>query len=195
MSYKLILASASTYKKNLLGRLNIPFEVRVPDIDESQLINESPNQLVKRLALSKAQEVSTKSENVWVIGCDQIAVLGNDIIGKPHYKNIAVEQLKKCSDKQVDFITGVALINQSKKQFFYGFSTVEVKFLALSELFINNYLDFDMPFNCAGSFKVESLGISLFEWVKSQDPTSLEGLPLITLCKLFRNAGIEPLEK
>ena len=190
---KILLASSSKYKNLLLSRLNLVFDTIEPNIDESSMIDELPSCLVKRLAIAKANKIATNHKDKWVIGCDQIAVLNNEILGKPVTQSRAIKQLMKSSGKEIEFITGVALVNIVSNKTYYENSVVKVKFLVLTESQIKNYLESDQPFDCAGSFKVESLGISLFEWVKSDDPSSLEGLPLITLCKLLRQAGIDPL--
>lgn len=193
MLSNLILASSSKYRKTLLDRLKIPFDVKVSGIDETPRSNETPGVLVKRLALEKANVIATNHPGKWVIGCDQIAQLDKQVLGKPESEQIAFKQLKKCSGREMQFITGVALVNAAQNKALYADSIVNVKFLNLSEDQIRHYLLIDTPYDCAGSFKVEAMGIALFEWVKSDDPTSLEGLPLITLCQLLRQAGIEPL--
>ena len=125
-----------------------------------------------------------------MIGSDQVAVCEDNIIGKPGNHQNACEQLSRFSGKQVDFHTGLALINQNLKQAYYHCETVQVHFKPLNSQVINNYLKKDTPYDCAGSFKVESLGVVLFEKVISEDPTALEGLPLIALCRLFEKAGV-----
>jgi len=194
MSNQFILASQSKYKRALISRLQLDIEYLHSDISEQLETDELPFQLVKRLSTEKAMFIANNNVHCWVIGSDQIALLGNKIIGKPEDKNNAIKQLLSCSEQRIIFITGVTLVNKEKGISLYDESIVEVKFKKLTEQQIVNYLDIDEPYDCAGSFKIESLGISLFEWVKSDDPTSLEGLPLITVCKLLRQAGIEPLD-
>ncbi len=193
MKNSLILASTSKYRKKLLERLNIPFSVIAANIDETNKKNESPKDLVQRLSIEKANAIAKTHPDQWIIGSDQIAQLEGLILGKPGNKQNALEQLKSCSGKQIQFLTGVALVNKVLDRVFYIQSQVDVKFLTLSEQQINNYLEVDEPYDCAGSFKIETMGITLFEWVKSDDPTSLEGLPLIAVCKLLRQAGFELL--
>ncbi len=193
MKNSLILASTSKYRKKLLERLNIPFSVIAANIDETSKKNESPKDLVQRLSIEKANAIAKTHPDQWIIGSDQIAQLEGLILGKPGNKQNALEQLKSCSGKQIQFLTGVALVNKVLDRVFYIQSQVDVKFLTLSEQQINNYLEVDEPYDCAGSFKIETMGITLFEWVKSDDPTSLEGLPLIAVCKLLRQAGFELL--
>jgi len=186
---RLILASTSKYRQQLLKRLAIPFDSFAPNIDESSLINESPLDLVKRLSLSKAHIISINYPNSFVLGSDQIATYNNLIIGKPNNRKNAIKQLSQFSTNKVLFHTSVSLTNQSTKFSETQVSTVAVKFRPLSIKQIENYIDFDKPYDCAGSFKVESLGISLFESVENNDPTSLEGLPLITVMNLLNKAN------
>jgi septum formation protein len=188
---KIILASSSKYRQALLARLRLPFDCISVDIDETRLLNESPEQLVKRLAISKAGVISKKYTEALVIGSDQVAVFGNQVIGKPGNHLNATQQLKQFSGNKIQFLTGVALSCDSMAIENYAMSEVIVKFKPLTDKQIENYLLLDKPYDCAGSFKVESLGIALFESVKSDDPTSLEGLPLILVSNLLRDAGIE----
>lgn len=186
----IILASSSKYRANLLSRLNIPFSCIAPNIDESPLIDEAPNELVKRLSVQKAKTVSKISDNAIVIGSDQVAVFNGKIIGKPDNFNNAFSQLKEFSGKQIEFLTGIAVINCKTQTLKYEPSVVKVKFRLLSDKEIKKYLRADQPYDCAGGFKVESLGIALFEYIESSDPTSLKGLPLITLCSMLKAEGI-----
>lgn len=189
-----ILASSSPYRKKLLQRLGIAFSSESPDIDESQLVNESEYELVERLSIEKARVVASKKPDAWVIGSDQVATFEQKILGKPgNYQN-AFEQLSSFSGKQVKFITGVCLFHLQKEICCYRFSETIVYFNNLNENTITQYLKRDTPYDCAGSFKVESLGVSLFEKVLSDDPTALEGLPLISLCQLFASSGIDILQ-
>jgi len=187
----LILASSSKYRQNLLKRLAIPFEAISPDMDESSKANESPIELAKRLSLAKANKIASLHPKAFVIGSDQVAYDGKCLINKPgNYEN-AFKQLTSFSGKQVYFYTAISLVNQTRTFTATEISTVRVKFRNISDSEIQNYLKQDKPYDCAGSFKVESLGISLFESIKSDDPTSLEGLPLITLSRLLRNSGFQ----
>jgi len=192
-SNQIILASSSVYRKSLLERLRFSFETTNPNIDELPQEDETPQSLVKRLSIEKANIVAKRNPDKWIIGSDQVAHQNGRVLGKPGNHSKAFEQLKFCNSKKVEFITGVALINIEQQVNMYSQSSVKVKFLDLSEQQLNNYLKIDKPFDCAGSFKVEAMGISLFEGVECDDPTSLEGLPLITVCKLLRQAGIDPL--
>lgn len=190
---EIILASASVYRKKLLNRLALPFQVVAADVDETPERNEHPEALVKRLSVSKSKQVAVNHCKQWVIGSDQVAHLDGKILGKPGNQSNALKQLMMCSGKDVQFITGVSLVNLELERYSYQHSVVDARFLDLSERQIIHYLEVDKPFDCAGSFKIEALGVSLFEWVKSSDPTSLEGLPLIVLCQLLRQNGIEIL--
>ncbi len=185
----LILASSSKYRKALLERLNIEFSTSNPDIDEKQLSNELPESMVRRLAVEKAEKLAIEFPSSLVIGSDQIAILDNDVLGKPGNLKNAIKQLTRCSGKKVTFLTAVALIGGHAKFHQVEISKVEVYFRTLSPAEIEKYLTFEKPFDCAGSFKVEGLGISLFQKVLSDDPTSLEGLPLILVSNLLRQAG------
>ncbi len=186
----LILASSSKYRQALLSRLGISFECISPAIDETPLSTEAPAELVKRLSVEKANKIAQIHPEKFVIGSDQIAFFENNIIGKPGSFAQAFKQLSKFSGKSIQFLTGVALINRSEKVCSFECSEVTVKFRTLSEQQIGHYLDVEQPFDCAGSFKVEKLGISLFESIHSDDPTSLEGLPLIKVCSLLKSVGL-----
>ena len=185
-----ILASSSIYRANLLNRLCICFQTMAPHINETKLSGETPCDYVKRLSIQKAIKISEQHPEFWVIGSDQTAVFQGQIIGKPGNRENAVNQLEQFSGQTVEFITGVSLVNQKKSLTLYQESITKVYFKKLSQETICHYLDKDQPYDCAGSFKVESLGVMLFDKVTSEDPTSLEGLPLISLCKLFAKAGI-----
>ena len=188
---KIILASSSIYRKKLLERLGIPFECHSPNIDESQFNGESPEELVKRLTVHKAEAIALHHPSKLILASDQVAVLKNQIIGKPGSLPNAIKQLKSFSGNRVEFLTGVTLRIDMKNYQNYLCSKTIVKFRQLSRAQIERYLDKDLPLECAGSFKVESLGIALFESVKTNDPTSLEGLPLIAVCRFLQEAGID----
>jgi len=186
---KIILASSSKYRQKLLTRLQLGFEAISPNIDETRLKNESAEDLVKRLTIGKANEIAEKHIDAIVIGSDQIAVFDAQITGKPGNHQKAFQQLQSFSGKEISFLTGVAVVVHSEGISNYLLSKVLVKFKTLTDQQIENYLQIDKPYHCAGSFKVESLGISLFESVQSDDPTSLEGLPLIAVCQLLDEVG------
>jgi len=188
---RIILASSSPFRKELLGRLQLEFDTYSPDIDESALEGESPSALVQRLATSKANVVAEKLLDCISIGSDQVAVCDDRILGKPGNHENAVKQLKFVSGKRVCFHTGLsvvsthdALIQTDEVKFF-------VEFRTLSDDMINNYLKKEPAYNCAGAFKSESLGISLTSRMLGNDPTSLIGLPLIRLTEMLEKAGIK----
>lgn len=188
---QLILASTSRYRQELLARLRLPFEAVAPEVDETALPGEAPAALAERLALAKARSVAATHPNSVVIGSDQVADLGGEAIGKPGTHEAAAAQLRRMSGREVVFQTAVAIVAP-------GLAAIEraevhVRFRELSEAAIEAYLRADAPYDCAGSAKVESLGIALLNAVESDDPTALIGLPLIRTCALLRRAGLEPL--
>ncbi len=190
---ELILASTSTYRSRLLKRLQIPFRSIAPQVDETPIPGESPQALVRRLALTKAKAVSADNPQALVIGSDQVACAGWEILGKPGNKENATRQLQDSSGKIVHFFTGLALCCHAA-----GFEQVTVEpfgvhFRSLSEQTIDDYLEKEQPYDCAGSFKCEGLGIALFEKMLGEDPTALEGLPLISLTSLLLEAGMPVL--
>ena len=190
---KLILASSSVYRQELLRRLSLPFECSSPDIDESPQKDESPTEVCERLSRRKAEAISHDHPHAIVIGSDQVASLGGELMGKPGNRQNAVEQLQNCSGQQVDFYTGLCLQLGDQQQFYLARTQVQFRKLTLEE--ITNYLTIEKPWDCAGSFKAESLGICLFTALKSDDPTALIGLPLIALSQMLRNWGVNPLHK
>ena len=187
----LILASTSRYRQELLSRLRLPFETVAPEVDETALPGEAPAALAERLALAKARVVAAAHPGAVVIGSDQVADLGGMAIGKPGSHARAAEQLRQMSGREVVFQTAVAIVAP-------GLAAIEraevrVRVRELSDPAIEAYLRADEPYDCAGSAKVESLGIALLDAVESDDPTALIGLPLIRTCALLRRAGLEPL--
>lgn len=188
---KLILASSSAYRKLLLERLLIPFEVMQPNIDETPLPDENPQELVERLAVAKAQIVTRKHSKALVIGSDQVAVQNGKIVGKPETHEHAVQQLREASNKMVTLYTGLALVNSATGRTQSEVVTFRVLFRKLTEPQIENYLRKEQPYNCAGSVKSEGLGIALLERFEGEDPTALIGLPLIRLVRMLENEGIE----
>lgn len=187
----LILASTSRYRRELLTRLHLPFEAVAPAVDETAQPGEAPAALAERLALAKARAVAAIRPDAVVIGSDQVADLGGEAIGKPGTHEAAGAQLRRMSGREVIFQTAVAVVAP-------GLAAIEraevrVRFRELNDAAIEAYLRIDQPYDCAGSAKVESLGIALLEAVESDDPTALIGLPLIRTCDLLRRAGLEPL--
>lgn len=186
-----ILASSSPYRQELLTRLQIPFICESPDIDESTKVNELPGDLVTRLARKKVLEIAGKYPASIIIGSDQVAVSGREILGKPgNYENAHL-QLRKCSDQSVVFYTGLCVMNTAGNSVQIECITFTVKFRKLDAKEIDRYLEKEKPYNCAGAFKSEGLGISLIEYMQGEDPTALIGLPLIQLCSMLRHEGIE----
>lgn len=187
----LILASTSPYRRELLARLRLPFDVVAPEVDETAFANEAPAQLALRLARAKARAVLRRRPDAVVIGSDQVAELDGVAIGKPGTHERAVLQLRSMSGRSVVFQTGVCVATGSFDE--AVLVPVTVRFRQLDDADIETYLRLEQPFDCAGSAKVETLGIALLEVVQSDDPTALVGLPLIQTCRLLRRAGLDPL--
>jgi MAF protein len=190
---QLILASSSAYRRTLLARLGLPFTSISPSIDETPLQEESVQALVERLALGKAKAIADRYPQALIIGSDQACICGSTILGKPGDMTRARLQLQACSGKQVDFYTGLVLLNSATGCWQQSMDVFSVTFRKLGETEIENYLQLELPFDCAGSFKAEGLGITLFEKMTGKDFHSLIGLPLISLCDMLREAGINPL--
>jgi septum formation protein len=184
----LLLASTSRYRRDLLARLRLPFEAVAPDVDESQQANETPESLACRLAEAKARAIARRMPGAVVIGSDQTASLAGRVLGKPGSRERACEQLAACSGMSVVFHTAVSVID-ADGQLHGALDTTTVQFRALDRAEIERYIDAEQPFDCAGSFKAEGFGITLFERIDSQDPTALIGLPLIRTAALLRQAG------
>ncbi|TVV45702.1 nucleoside triphosphate pyrophosphatase [Thalassolituus sp. C2-1] len=191
---KLLLASGSPYRRELLTRLRIPFDCASPDIDETPSTNESPQDYVARLAYEKARALAAQYPQHWIIGSDQTCVLNNQICGKPGNHDNAIAQLQRANGQRVSFYTGLCLLNSDSGEYYSLTEPFHVYFRNLSEAEIERYVALEQPYDCAGSFKVEGLGINLFEKLEGRDGTSLIGLPLIGLIDLMRKAGINPLK-
>ena len=187
----LVLASSSPYRRELLARLRLPFTWNAPDINESRQPNESAEALVRRLSQEKAHALSSIHPHHLIIGSDQVAVLGERILGKPHTLERAREQLLAASGNSVTFLTGLHLLNSSTGQQQTDCIPFTVHFRPLSEAQIMRYLNAEQPFDCAGSFKAEGLGISLFRSTEGSDSNSLIGLPLIRLVDMLHANGID----
>ncbi|MCX8086919.1 MAG: Maf family nucleotide pyrophosphatase [Rhodocyclaceae bacterium] len=186
----LILASTSPYRRELLARLKLPFEVVSPETDETPLPDEPPAATAERLSLTKAQAVAARAPTALIIGSDQVAYCGHRRYGKPGTREAARCQLRELSGQTVVFHTGVCLLNaQSGRHHLRGIPT-EVRFRELSDAEIERYLEREDALNCAGSARSEGLGIALLEWQRSDDPTALIGLPLIALAEMLRAEGI-----
>ena len=191
MSLRLILASSSPYRRELLARLQIPFEVISPEVDETPHAGETPDQLVGRLAVEKARKVAALHPASLVIGSDQVAVYNGTIVGKPHSHDKAVEQLRLASGRTVTLYTGLALVNSSTNRIQHEVIPYRVTFRTLSDSQIENYLRKEQPYSCAGSVKSEGLGIALLEKFEGDDPNTLIGLPLIRLVRMLENEGVK----
>jgi septum formation protein len=191
MSRRLVLASTSEYRKELLSRLGYPFEVVSPASDESPLPDEPPKEQAIRLSELKARAVTTRYPDALIIGSDQVAHIGTKIFGKPGTHERAVTQLLELSGQTVDFVTGVCVLDSARNHAETREVTTRVRFRQLSRTAIENYLRREKPYNCAGSAKSEGLGIALIASMQCDDPTALIGLPLITLCDLLAIHGLE----
>lgn len=187
---KLILASSSPFRRELLSRLMIPFEVEIPDVDETPHSGESPAQLVERLAIAKARAIAGSHPDALVIGSDQVAVYGNEIVGKPLTHERAVQQLMAASGRAVTLYTGLALVNSASGRVQSEVVPFRVMFRRLTEQQIENYLRKETPYHCAGSVKSEGLGVALLERFEGEDPATLIGLPLIRLVRMLENEGV-----
>lgn len=189
----LILGSTSRYRRDLLQRLQLPFEVVAPDVDETPLSGEQPAALARRLALAKACAVASAFPEAVVIGSDQVADLNGMPLGKPGTHERAVEQLRRMRGQMVIFETAVSVVCLESGFAETSLASVKVTFRSLTDTEIENYLRAEQPYDCAGSAKSEGLGIALLASIESDDPTALVGLPLIRTCALIRAAGIELL--
>lgn len=191
----IILGSSSRYRRQLLEKLNISFVSAAPHVDEAALPGEAPENLVRRLAVSKAQALRPHYPQHLIIGSDQIAVLGGQILGKPGSHEAARQQLQQASGRTVLFHTGLALLNSETQHVQYCCPVYEVKFRCLTAEQIEAYLLLEQPYDCAGSFKSEGLGIALFDHIRGDDPNTLVGLPLIELTRMLNNEGIDVLAR
>lgn len=189
----LVLASTSPFRRELLARLGLPFAVSAPAIDEKALPGEDATGLVARLAEQKARAVAPLWPTALIIGSDQVAVLDGDIIGKPGDHPRAVAQLRRASGQAVTFYTGLCLLDSRNGQYQLAVEPFRVIFRTLTSEMIEAYLHREQPYQCAGSFKSEGLGIALFERLEGDDPTSLVGLPLIRLTRMLEAAGVAVL--
>ena len=187
----LILGSTSPFRRELLGRLRVAFDCDSPDVDETHHAGETPEQLVLRLAESKAKAVGERHPNALIIGSDQVACINGDILGKPGNREKAIEQLTQAAGKAVTFYTGLCLFNSATGRTQVLCEPFRVHFRALNPEQIARYVDAEQPFHCAGSFKSEGLGITLFERLEGDDPNALIGLPLIRLVQMLGEEGIE----
>ena len=185
-----VLGSTSRYRRELLSRLNLPFEVASPEVDETPAPGEAPRDLALRLALAKARAVARLHPEAVVIGSDQVADLAGQPLGKPGTHERAVQQLRQMRGHTVVFQTAVAVVCAATGFEQAELAPVEVKFRDLSDAEIERYLRAEQPYDCAGSAKSEGLGIALLDAIHSDDPTALIGLPLIRTCRMLRAAGL-----
>lgn len=190
---KLLLASSSPYRQALLRKLGLDFSSCAPDIDESATPGEPPTNLVKRLAEAKAEKLAATYPDHLIIGSDQVASFQGQILGKPGNFENAFAQLQLCRGESIEFLTGLCLYNPETGQRQTSVETYKVRFRKLSDQQIRNYLLRETPYDCAGSFKSEGLGISLFDALEGEDPNTLVGLPLIALIRMLNKEGVDPL--
>lgn len=185
---RLVLASTSPYRRELLARLRLPFDTARPEVDEAPRTGEKPAALAERLAAAKAEAVATTAMDAWVLGSDQVADLDGRPLGKSGGRAAAIEQLRAMSGQSVVFHTAVCLARTGEDPL-VAVDRTEVRFRTLAGDEVERYVDAEQPFDCAGSFKCEGLGIVLFESIENRDPTALVGLPLIATAALLRRVG------
>lgn len=187
---RIVLGSSSPYRRELMARLRVPFDVQVPDVDETPAAGEAPAELALRLALAKARAVAVKNPDAAVIGSDQVADLAGEPLGKPGTHERAVRQLQRMSGRVVVFQTAVAVVCAEASFEQVELAAVRVTFRSLTDEEIDRYLRTEQPYDCAGSARSEGLGITLLDSIDSDDPTALVGLPLIRTCRMLRAAGV-----
>jgi septum formation protein len=193
MQRTVILASTSRYRRELMTRLKLPFDVQSPEVDETPLPGETPHDLAVRLALEKANAVAARCPDAVVIGSDQVADLAGESLGKPGDHARATAQLRRMRGQTLIFQTAVAVVCQATGFVQRDIAPVRVVFRDLSDAAIEQYLRAEQPYDCAGSAKSEGLGIALLDAIDSDDPTALVGLPLIRTCRMLRAAGVDLL--
>jgi MAF protein len=187
---QLVLGSTSPFRAEVLRKLGIPFETDAPRSDEQRLPDEAPEALVRRLSEAKARDVASRHPDALIIGSDQVACVGGDILGKPGNRQNAIAQLSAASGRAVDFFTGLCLLNSASGRAQVQVEPFTVRFRRLDPAQIQRYVDREQPFNCAGSFKSEGFGITLFAALEGRDPNALIGLPLILLVEMLANEGM-----
>jgi len=193
MQRRLVLASTSPYRRELLARLRLPFEAVAPGVDEAALPGEAPLAMARRLAGRKASAVAARDAEAVVIGSDQVAELDGQALGKPGRHDRAVEQLRAMRGRDVRFHTAVSVVCRASGFAQQALVSVRVRFRDLTDAEIERYLRLEQPYDCAGSAKCETLGIALVDAIESDDPTALVGLPLIRTSEMLRAAGLDPL--
>lgn len=189
----IILASTSEFRQTLLKKLGLPFLAVPPNIDESPILHESAQELVMRLAHAKATALANQYPQHLIIGSDQVCVIDGKIVGKPHSFDNAFKQLQAASGNKITFYTGLCLLDTEIGKFDVQCELFDVYFRQLTDDEITHYLHKEEPFQCAGSFKSEGLGIALFERLEGRDPNTLIGLPIILLLEMLRKCGVNPL--
>lgn len=189
----LILASTSAYRRELLARLGVPFEAEAPGIDETREPGEAPLALARRLAAAKAAAVAVRHPDAWVIGSDQLAFRDDEVLGKPGSSERCLAQLEASSGRAVTFLTAVCLLRHRDGACHTTVDTTIVHFRANDTARLRRYIERERPFDCAGGFKSEGLGIALFERIESNDPTALIGLPLVWLAGALAEVRLDPL--
>ena len=195
MHSTLILASTSRYRAGLLGRLGIPFATEAPGVDESPLPGEAAADRAARLARAKAEAVARRHPGAWVIGSDQVAVRDGEVLGKPLDAARCEAQLLASSGREVAFLTAACLARAGERRRPEHLDVTRVQFRRLTAAEVRRYVELERPFDCAGGFKCEGLGIALFDRIESGDPTALIGLPLIWVAQALREAGLDPLRR
>ncbi len=192
---RLVLASGSRWRRQLLDRLALPYAWSSPDIDETPRPDETPQALVERLALAKANRLANDYPDHLIIGSDQVALFDGAILGKPHDEATARRNLARFSGQRVRFMTGLALVDTTQRLERVCHEVYDVVFRRLDDAEIARYVALEKPLDSAGSFRMEGLGITLFEKLAGDDPNTLIGLPLIRLCAMLREAGLDPLRQ
>lgn len=190
---QLVLASSSPFRRELLQRFGVPFAVASPQTDETPHERESPFMLVKRLSQAKAAAVAPQFPDALIIGCDQIAILDERVIGKPGSHENAIAQLQAASGRALDFLTGVCVLDSKSGRALCDVEPFAVQFRDLSDSEIRKYVELEQPYGCCGGFKSEGLGIALFERLSGDDPTALIGLPMIKLYTMLKQHGLDVL--
>ncbi len=188
--YPIVLGSTSPFRRELLAKLGLPFVTDAPQTDETAMAGETPADLVRRLASAKAHDVGARHPDALVIGSDQVACIDGQILGKPGDRETAIRQLTAATGRTVTFHTGLCLLNTATGREQSAVEPFEVQFRPLSTAQIERYVDREQPYNCAGSFKSEGLGITLFSALHGRDPNTLIGLPLILLVEMLEREGI-----
>lgn len=191
--YQIILASSSIYRRQLLDKLGIDYQWQAPHINEEPDAGEAPTNLVRRLAREKAMALAPHYSNALIIGSDQVAAIEGSILGKPGNHDQAIAQLRMANGRKVTFFTGLCVHNTATQQTQTCCETYQVEFRQLTDRQIEHYLQREKPYDCAGSFKSEGLGISLFNRLEGRDPNTLVGMPLIALIEMLNNAGVDVL--